>query len=233
MGRKASEAALSVLDLGKADEGDKAKAEAAAEAAMNAIDWEALIDPTEEELLAVARDGVREAMLRMGITDEDIINQAYEEAAQWASERSAEMIGMKRNADGDLVPDSKAEFNISETARDEIQSKVETAIQEGWSAQDLADEIEDVGSFSADRALMIARTEIIRANNEGHLIAFRESGVVEMKAWTTAEDGDVCEICQGNEDQGPIPLDDAFESGDDAATAHPNCRCTIIAVIPD
>ncbi len=233
-GQKASAAVLDSLPsskLGKASDADDAKK--AAEAAMEAVDWELLVDPTTDDLDAVVRDGVKEALLRVGITDEGITNQAYEIASEWARDRAAEMIGMKYNDDGDLVADASAEFAISETARAEIADKVETAISEGWAAEDLANEIEDVGSFSAERAMMIARTEIIRANNQGHLIAFRESGVVQEKAWSTAEDGDVCPICTENEDEGAIGLEDNFSSGDDAAPAHPNCRCTIVAVIHD
>ena len=206
---------------------------AAAQAAVEALDWNILINATEEELDEVSRDGVRQALLRLGITDEGIVDQAFEEASSWAKDRAAEMVGMRYNAADQLEPNPNAEFQIGDAARDEIQAKVEEAIREGWSADDLADEIMSIGSFSEARAEMIARTEIIRANNEGHMIAFRESGVVEQKAWSTAEDGDVCIICTENEDQGAIPLDDSFISGDDAAPAHPNCRCVIVAVIQD
>ncbi len=238
LGETAAAAAVAAIParlLTKADDDEEAKrtARQAAQDAVEALDWDILINATEEELDAVSRDGVREALLRLGITDEGIVDQAYEEASSWSKERAAEMVGMKYNEVGELVENPNAEFVIGDAARAEIQTLVEEAISEGWSADDLAGEIEGVGSFSEARAEMIARTEIIRANNEGHLIAFRESGVVENKAWSTAEDGDVCPICEANEDQGPIPLDDSFESGDDAAPAHPNCRCTIVAVIQD
>jgi hypothetical protein len=50
--------------------------------------------------------------------------------------------------------------------------------------------------------------------------------VVLKKGWQTSNDeAEVCEECRGNEDQGLIDLDDDFESGDEAAPAHPNCQC--------
>jgi SPP1 gp7 family putative phage head morphogenesis protein len=214
------------------DPATKAAAEAAAIAAIDAIDWELLIDPTEEELAAVAMDGARQALLRIGITDQGITDQVFKESRDWAEQRAAELVGMKRTAAG-FIENPAAEFVISQDIRTAIQELVTTAIDEGKPALDLGDEIEALGGFSPDRAEMIARTEIIRANNQGHLVAFAASGVVDMKEWSTAEDGDVCEVCMANEEQGPIPLDDTFESGDDAAPAHPNCRCTIVAVIPD
>ncbi len=72
----------------------------------------------------------------------------------------------------------------------------------------------------------------IRAHGQGQLAAFRQSGVVERKGWSTSEDGDVCEDCTANEDEGDIALEDDFQSGDDAPPAHPNCRCALVAVFP-
>jgi len=220
--------------LGKVDDGEAERIAAqAALAAIEGTDWNLLINPTEEELTTVALDGAKQALLRIGITDEGIVEQVFELSREWARERAAELVGMRYNDVGDLVDNPNAAFRITDIARAEIADKVKEAIQEGWSADDLADEIKSIGSFSDERAEMIARTEIIRANNEGHLIAFKGSGVVQQKAWSTAEDGDVCDVCEENEAQGPIGLDDAFASGDDAAPAHPNCRCTIIAVVED
>ena len=147
--------------------------------------------------------------------------------------RIGEEVGMRYNAAGDLVENPDAEMAITDTARDAIRGAVADAIEQGQSAADLRSAVEDLGDFSAERAGMIARTEIIRANNQGHLAAFKASDAVKMKEWSTAEDGDVCDECEGNEDQGPIGLDADFDSGDDAAPAHPNCRCTIVAVVDD
>lgn len=238
LGAKAAEVAVANVPdrvLGKADDNGEAEriAANAAAQASDALDWGLLINATEEELAAVVLDGAREALLRIGITDEGIVDQVFEQARDWAHERSAELVGMRYNDVGDLVDNPNAAFRITDDVREEIADKVKEAISEGWSAGDLADEIEGLGPFSEARAETIARTEIIRANNEGHLVAFRESGVVQQKQWSTAEDGDVCDICIENEEQGPIDLNDAFASGDDAAPAHPNCRCTIVAVIED
>jgi hypothetical protein len=52
--------------------------------------------------------------------------------------------------------------------------------------------------------------------------------VENVKQWVT--DGDPCELCQENEDRGPIPDDDVFESVDgevDGPPAHPHCECTL------
>lgn len=217
----------------KATPAEDAMAAAALSVAIEEADWTLLINPTEEQLRRVAQDGARRALLALGVTDEGVTEQVFQDAADWAKERAAELVGKTYNAAGELVDNPAADMAITDATRTELQALVSTAIEEGQSAQDLADAIEGSLSFSPERALLVARTEIIRANNAGHLGAFQASGVVQEKEWSTAEDGDVCPECMGNEEQGPIPLDSAFESGDAHAPAHPNCRCVIVAVVEE
>lgn len=190
------------------------------------------MDPTDAQLQAIYRDGASNALATLGIDDRDITSQVFKEAAEYASMRSAEMVGMKYDEEGNLVENPDSVFAISDTTRDDIKAAVQDAIENGTPAADLADEIADMGAFSDARAMMIARTELIAANNKGHMSAFRNSGVVQYKAWSTAGDDDVDEeICQSNEDEGPIALDDDFGSGDSEPPGHPNCRCTLVAVV--
>lgn len=234
IGREAAAAASKASEpvLGKAKPSQQAAIDAIAAAAFSGADWSLLIDPTDAQLQAIVRDGAYRALLTLGVADdESIVMQTYEAAAEWATERSAEMVGRTYNAAGDLVENPNAEMAITDTTRDEIRAAVADAVDRGLSAADLADNIEELGSFSPERAEMIARTEVIRANNQGHLEAFRSSGVVKQKEWSCAPDA--CDECQANEDQGPIDLDDAFESGDDAPPGHPNCRCTIVPVVDE
>lgn len=89
-------------------------------------------------------------------------------------------------------------------------------------ARDLAEQV-DLG---AKRALVIARTEMIRAHAEGALTAFENLGVEEvgvMVEWSTSGLPNVCERCEDlegvvltiDEMRGMIPL-------------HPNCACSPI-----
>jgi SPP1 gp7 family putative phage head morphogenesis protein len=201
-------------------------------AASVELDWSVLVDPTDAQLEAIYRDGASKALATLGVDDRDITSQVFKEAAEYASMRSAEMVGMKYDEEGNLVENPDSIFAISDTTRDDIKAAVADAIENGTPAADLADTISDMGAFSDARAMMIARTELIAANNKGHMSAFRNSGVVQYKAWSTAGDDDVDEeICQANEDEGPIPLDDDFGSGDSEPPGHPNCRCTLVAVV--
>lgn len=75
------------------------------------------------------------------------------------------------------------------------------------------------------RAKMIAQTELNDAFAQGSLEFGRESGA-EYKSWEV--DADPCDICLANAAQGQIPIDEDFQSGDDAPTAHPNCQCSLM-----
>lgn len=83
----------------------------------------------------------------------------------------------------------------------------------------VSDEYLDIADWRAD---MIARTETANAMMQGQMAGMHENGVT-TKAWVVAGPG--CDICDPNEDDGFINIDDTFSSGDDAPPAHPNCEC--------
>ena len=74
------------------------------------------------------------------------------------------------------------------------------------------------------RATVIARTETLRAHNEGRKVFYREVGVKKVK-WLTASDRRVCEICR-NLDGKVFEIDEA-----PGPPAHPLCRCSATAWI--
>lgn len=81
-----------------------------------------------------------------------------------------------------------------------------------------------------ERALMIARTEIMAALNEGSLEAYRRAvreGLLTnpMKQWITTPDEKLCPQCEPLDDE-EVPLEMPFSSGDMRPPLHPNCRCT-------
>lgn len=87
-------------------------------------------------------------------------------------------------------------------------------------AEIIADEFEGI---SETRAFMIANTEANQAMSSAQQAFLKENGV-GTKKWVGAGPN-TCSICQGNEDQGPIPIDDEFESGDETPPGHPGCEC--------
>lgn len=222
---------------GDEDEEEKRKAQLAAfiEAVeAGDVSWADL--PAEVETIlapmvqAGAADAIDQINARGGI-DFDVVNKA---AVDWAKDRSAELVGMKYNEDGELVENPKAEWSIDEATRDTLRELVATATEEGWSMDTLASNIAQDTAFSDDRAMLIARTESATADVQGNMVAYREArdqvGVVVEKQWITAGDADVSEDCEANAAQGPIGLDDDFQSGADAPPEHPNCRCDVLPV---
>lgn len=199
-----------------ADDDARRKAEEAL-AAIDLGDWSILLDDTSNDLREIYGDGLQEGLLLTGM---DInLDQVNELALSWARDRAAALVTQLEGNTRDLVRDTVAE-----------------AIEQGWSADQLASELEASAGFDSDRAQMISRTELLAANNQGNLAGYkqaRDSGVRVMKEWITAGDDLVSEECEANEDQGPIELDDAFDSGDDSPPAHPNCRCAVTPYLPD
>lgn len=81
----------------------------------------------------------------------------------------------------------------------------------------------DIDDITRNRALRLARTEVIRANAQGKLDAYERLGVREVEIeveWVIVDDDRVCPRCRANagkiftleEIRGLIPL-------------HPECRC--------
>lgn len=225
----AKAAAKAYAKVAKAEEDDRENT--IADAALGAADWAPVAEASRTQLTTVAQDGAKRALKAIGITDDGITDQVFDEAVEWASDRAAELVGKSWDEDGNLVDNPDADMAITDSLREEIRAEVADALAKGLPASELADNIEDMSGFSAERAEMIARTEIIRSNSQGQLAAMRASGVVEQKGWSTAGAGDVCDECQDNEDEGAIDLDDDFPSGDDAPPGHPNCMCALVAVI--
>jgi hypothetical protein len=86
------------------------------------------------------------------------------------------------------------------------------------------------------RCLMIARTEVLRAENDGRWLGWKsaiDEGYANPdshKRWIVRPIG-ACEICQalnGTE----VPWDQPFGFGQLMPPRHPNCRCTAVLVPP-
>lgn len=226
--------------LGKADlSQDEVDALEQIIAGVDFTGWSILVGNVDAILAAIVEDGTYAALSQVGIETraaegaEGVVNDY---AKEYARDRSAELVGMRRDELGRLVENPDAEWAIDDTTRDFLRSSVADAIAGGWSNDKLASAIADSYGFSEERAMTIARTETQMAANSGALQGYRVSGVVAMKQWVTAEDDLVEEDCLDNaaagaNGDGVLALDDDYPSGDDAPPAHPNCRCVIVPVV--
>lgn len=123
---------------------------------------------------------------------------------------------------------------ISNTTREDIKDLVEAAFTEQYDVDELADKIADLIGDDA-RAETIARTETMRASNEGQSQAWDQAvevGILtgdEKQVWIVTPDDRLCPICEPMDGE-TAPLDGSFNvDGDDidGPPAHPNCRCTV------
>jgi SPP1 gp7 family putative phage head morphogenesis protein len=217
--------------LAKSDDDDAAEeARRKAESAVDHVDipWEDLPDDVQQYLATVAVAGGQLAADRLDVELPDTFGDGMRERAEaWARDRSAEMVGMRRQGDF-LVENPNAEWRIDDSTRDLLRSYTADAIEAGDSTDDFADRISNSFAFSDERAEMIARTEIAKADSQGSLIGWGESGVVSGKSWLTAEDDKVSDECMANEEAGIVPLDFDYGDGVDAPPEHPNCRCVLL-----
>lgn len=172
----------------------------------------------EEEMLSalevVGTGAASSALNKIKGGADDALSLANTRAERYARDRAAELVK-----------------DISDSTRDMLRATVVLAESEGWSTKDLAKEIKDHYAFSSQRAQTIARTELKKADSEGALAGWKASGLQMKKEWIRSANDADCEVCEGNEMQGPIDLDDSFDSGDETSPAHPNCECVVVSVI--
>ena len=82
------------------------------------------------------------------------------------------------------------------------------------------------------RRRLMAKTEKMIARTRKHIADSTRRVLapgVKWKAWLTVADSKVCrEICQKNQAQGFIPLDEPFVSGHTMSPGHHDCRCAMV-----
>lgn len=101
-------------------------------------------------------------------------------AAKYAKERGAELIGTNDNA-----------WSVDQTTRDEVNRLLQEAMAEGLSPQEFAQRLEESGLFGEARAEVIARTEVAIAQNYGQSETYSALGFSRVYV----QDGD-CDICR-------------------------------------
>lgn len=113
---------------------------------------------------------------------------------------------------------------IDETTRKRMITLIRDSRLNLDTLDELATMIEaEFEGISATRAFMIANTETNQAMSTAQDAFLRENGF-KTKKWVAAGPN-TCAICEGNAEDGPVPLDQAFTSGDMTPPGHPGCEC--------
>lgn len=207
---------------------DPDDASAAEQEILDAIasEWERLADAAVDSLSDSAVAGSDSGIMQLDITDEGLISRFNDTARRYAERRAAEMVGMRRDADGNLVENPDAEWAISDTTRDKLRSVIaDVFVGKHPTLAEIEQAIEDAGIFDDKRATMIARTETANAQVNGNLFAWRESGLVDSVDWQLSAEHDDqlgCN-CADNAADGPYDVDEVPDFPD-----HPNCMCALV-----
>jgi hypothetical protein len=158
---------------------------------------------------------------------------AYEEATADAKERAAQAAGMKWTEAGELAEDESAHWPVTDAMQRDLESSITQAVVEGWTAEQLAAVIEASYAFSAERATIIANTELTNAQSGGTYTLWRKSKTVMLVHWRVSAVHVRIDECDAYESQGVVPLGHEFAEGLFCPRAHPRCLCSLEAVDPN
>lgn len=199
--------------------------------AWKAVDWKQLVGELQPYIEAAVMEGVDIGTAQVAVESVARTAESAKEAAQkYASERSAELAGMRVNSDGELVSDPGAKWPLTDVMKRDLEMTVALAVEEGWTASQLAAVIEASYALSSERAAVVANTELTNAQSFGTYTVWKNSGVVTMARWVTSDLEREPDECDEYEAQGIVPLGHEFAPGIWFPRAHPNCRCNLEVV---
>lgn len=180
------------------------------------------------------------------------VPKLMEAAAEQASLSVGSSFSMESAAVREVIAAQQFKFarGISDTSADQIRKVLLDSFAEGKSVKELRKDIQKLGDhFTQNRAATIARTETVRAANQGAKLGYREAGVTKLR-YSAVLDGNTTEICE-HLDGKIVGIDEKFfsetsftlsngkvmdlgyDQGVPEPPAHPNCRSTIIPEIDD
>lgn len=201
---------------------------------FNAINWEQLADIFKPYLSAAYVEGVDVGVGHLQMSNAGQHQADAEETAEeYADRRSAELAGMKRQADGELVQDPDALHPLTTVINRDLERTISQAVVEGWTQTQLDAVIDATYAFSPERTTIIADTEVTNAQSGGTYSLWRESGVVTLVRWRTSDRHDQDDECDDYEEQGVVPLGHEFAEGLFSPRAHPFCLCSLEVVDPN
>jgi hypothetical protein len=194
---------------------------------------------TMEQIQGVVEDAVYNAILAalQGGTRQQILDAARERAAELVTnvsrqmrDRMAEIIA--QGLDAQLGVDGTARWLRDGMGLDSNRAKRldkyrQSLIDDGLSDAAVNAKVEKYRKqLINERARTIAQNEMAMAVEDGNFQQAKSDGGTH-KSWITVNADTVCSVCAGNQAQGPIPIDEPFQSGHMFPPGHPaKCRCT-------
>lgn len=177
-----------------------------------------------------ALSGANDAWLQIEITDSDIIGGVHHLAADYASKRAAEMVGMRYDDSGELVANPNAKWAITDTTRDRLREIIKNGFEDQTPISELVTAVREADIFSESRAATIAKTEVRTAQVHSNIEVWKKAGVKTAK-WL-AHGPDPCVECLMNADV-TREIGKEYPSGDKWPLAHPNCYCYLQPIVDE
>lgn len=214
----------------------------------SAINWREFVAIVQPYLQAAAEEGVDVGLGQVQMTDAgNAQDAANEDAEDYANRRAAEMAGLKwvevakgtpdaieRNGKfWDLVKDDNAHWPLTTVMERDIEDSVTQAVEEGWTADQLAAVIDASYALSAERSAIVSDSEITNAQSGGTYSLWRRSGTITLVRWRTADVDRQVDECDDCEAQGVVPLGHEFREGVFSPRLHPFCECELEVVNPN
>ncbi len=205
---------------------------AAAILAMLQWDYPTLYRTMRPYLEIAAEEGAHAGAYQMaantGASLSETLADGVAKARAAAADRAAQMVGLQIQDDGTVAEATGAQWDISDTAKDDVLAAIKQAIKEEWTPSQLEAVIQAATIFSQDHADLIGDYEISRQQANGHLLSWRASGAVLEYAWMVQDLG-CCPLCAGFSALGSVPVGYEFAPMIYAPGAHPECRCWLVA----
>jgi len=153
-------------------------------------------------------DGRRLARAALGPAPRRVLLQVSGSWTRMPTGALDQLIG--RASDG--TPLASLLGEIAPLAPDRVRDALAYGVATGRNPRLIAREVQAASQVSRNRALVIARTEIVGAHREAVDETWRATGVVTGWAWRCARDARTCAACWGRD-------------GTDEPGTHPCCRC--------
>lgn len=145
-------------------------------------------------------------------------------AAEKVLDESGHAAGLRRLlADADVTITSVADGRFDDLAR-----ILAEGLERGDAPAKVAKELRGVLD-APGWAETVAVTETARAVSAAAQDQYKANGI-DKNSWLISPDQRVCDLCDTNAAEGPIPVGTRFTSDDRHPPAHPRCRC---ALMPD
>jgi SPP1 gp7 family putative phage head morphogenesis protein len=119
---------------------------------------------------------------------------------------------------------------MTDEIQNDLRQELQRAILNGESVEEMKKRVKEVMKVADNRARLIARTELNRAENMGNLDGWRQSGLDMEKEWVAELDGRTSEACKYLDGK-KVGINEKFiYKGQeyDSPPQHPNCRSTLI-----